>query len=139
MANINGADVVLQLRENGTTGSYLSLVCETDNSMTGTTTVTTTRTKCEVLKTVSEPEYSWAFNAVVKVDPSASEVSYEQLLSWFNNGTLLDFKRENPSGGANFYQAGTVYISDLADAAPEEGFFTFSGTLQMTGALDIIA
>lgn len=139
MASILGSSVKLQLRESGTTGSYLTLICETENSMDGTANVTTTVTKCSTVQTVSPPVYNFNFDAVADTAPTATEVSYEQMLSWFNGNTLLDFKRESPSGGANFYQQGTGYVSSLGDAAPAEGAFTFSGTFAVTGAMDIIA
>jgi hypothetical protein len=61
------------------------------------------------------------------------------MLAWFNANTLLDFKRESPTGGADFYQQGTAYISALGDAAPAEGAFTFNGTIAVTGSIDIVA
>jgi TP901-1 family phage major tail protein len=138
MAQINGKDVVLKLRENGTTGSYLNLVCETSNSMDATANVTTTVTKCSTLQAVAAPVYNFKVDAIVETAPGGSEVSYEQVLSWLNSNTKLDFKREYPSGGADFYQQGTCYISSLSDAAAAEGYMTFSIGFAVTGSLDII-
>lgn len=138
MGQILGSAVKLQLRESGTTGSYLQLICETENSMDATANVTTTVTKCSTIQSVSPPVYNFNFDAVAETSPSATQVSYEQMLSWFNGNTLLDFKRESPSGGADFYQQGSCYISALSDAAPAEGAFTFSGTVAVTGTIDLI-
>lgn len=138
MGQILGSSVKLQLRESGTTGSYLTLICETENSLDGTANVTTTVTKCSTVQTVSPPVYNFNFDAVADTAPSGTQVSYEQMLAWFNGNTLLDLKRESPTGGADFHQTITVYVSALSDAAPAEGAFTFSGTLAGTGTMDII-
>ena len=138
MGQILGKDVTMGLRENGTTGSFLSLICETNNAMDASANVNTIVTKCGTIQSVSPPVYNFSVDGITETNPSASQVSYEQLLSWFNNNTLLDFKRENPSGGANFYQKGTCYISALSDALPAEGEMTFSVTFAVTGSLDII-
>ena len=138
MGQILGKDVTMGLRENGTTGSYLSLICETNNAMDASANVTTTVTKCGTIQSVAPPVYNFSVDGITETAPSGSQVSYEQLLSWFNGNTLLDFKRENPSGGANFYQQGTCYISALSDALPAEGEMTFSVTFAVTGNLDII-
>lgn len=138
MAQIQGEDVVISLRESGTTGSYLTLVCETNNSMQGSANVTTVVTKCSTIQSVANPAYTFSFDALAESAPTGSQVSYEQMLSWFNGNTLLDIKRENPAGGANFYFQSTCYISELSDAAPAEGAFSFSGTLAVTGTVDII-
>lgn len=138
MGQINGKDVLLKLRESGTTGSYLHLVCETSNTMDASANVTTTVTKCSTLQAVASPVYNFSVDAIVETAPSGSEVSYEQVLSWFNGNTKLDFKREYPSGGADFYQQGACYISSLSDAAPAEGYMTFKVSFAVTGTLDII-
>ena len=84
MGPINGKDVSLKLRESGTTGSYLNLVCETSNIMDASANVTTTVTKCSTLQAVAAPVYNFSVDAIVETAPSGSEVSYEQVLSWFN-------------------------------------------------------
>lgn len=139
MAKIQGGDVQITLRESGTTGAYLELICETSNSMDGTANITTTPTKtCGTLQSVSTPIYNFSFDAIADSAPSGSQVSYEQMLSWFNNNTLLDIKRENPAGGANFYFQSTCYISALNDTAPSDNYFTFTGTLAVSGVVDLI-
>ncbi|HEX4875141.1 MAG TPA: hypothetical protein VFV31_00620 [Chitinophagaceae bacterium] len=138
MASILGSAVTLQLRESGTTGSYLTLVCETSSGMDGTASVTTTVTKCSTVQSVATPAYSFTFDGIVETAPSGSQVSYEQLLAWFGANTLLDFKRENPvASGTNFYLQGTGYLSALSEAAPAEGNVTFTGTLVATGTVDL--
>ena len=138
MGQILGSSVNLKFRESGTTGAYLDLICETENSMDGTANVTTTVTKCGTIQTVSPPVYNFNFDAVADTAPTATQVSYEQVKMWFNSNTLLDFKRTSPSDGSNFYEEGEGYLSALSDAAPAEGAFTFNGTFAVTGSLDLI-
>jgi len=46
MGQIQGTSVSLQIRQNGTTGDYLNVVCETTSSLSGSASVTTAVTKC---------------------------------------------------------------------------------------------
>ena len=138
MATIQGTSVTLQLRENGTTGAYLNVVCETTSSLSGSASVTTAVTKCNTITSVASPTITFAIEGVAETAPSAGQVSVENLLSWFQGNTLLDIKYEDPEGtGANFYVQGSGYMTEFGITSPAEGAVTFTASFQLTGTVDI--
>jgi hypothetical protein len=138
MAKILGKDVTLQLRESTSTGAYFDLICETTSSVSGTANVTTTVTKCGTDTAVSTPTYTFSVDGLVETAPTGSQASAEQLLSWFNNNTLLDVIYQDPASGANFHIEGEGYITEFSITAPAEGSVAFTASFQLTGAVDII-
>jgi hypothetical protein len=60
MGQIQGTSVSLQIRQNGTTGDYLNVVCETTSSLSGSASVTTAVTKCNTITSVSAPTITFA-------------------------------------------------------------------------------
>lgn len=138
MAQIQGSSVSLQLRENGTTGAYLNVVCETTSSLSGSASVTTAVTKCNTITTVSAPTVTFSIEGVAETSPSAGQVSLEILLGWFQANTLLDVKYEDPEGGGtNFYVQGTGYMTEFGITSPAEGAVTFTASFQLTGSVDV--
>ena len=138
MAQIQGSSVTLQLRENGTTGAYLNVVCETTSSLSGSASVSTEVTKCNTLTSVSAPTMTFSVEGIAETAPTAGQVSIEQLLSWFTSKSLLDIKYEDPEGtGVNFYVQGAGYITELGITSPSEGNVSFTASLQLTGAIDV--
>lgn len=137
MAQIQGTDVTLQLRENGTTGAYLNVVCETNSDMKGSASVKTEVTKCSTLTSVSAPVINFSVDGIAETAPTADQVSIETLLTWFVNNTLLDVKYENPEGaGTDYHLQGTCYMTDFGITSPAEGSVGFSASFQMTGTID---
>jgi polyisoprenoid-binding protein YceI len=138
MAQIQGSSVTLQLRENGNTGSYLNVVCETTSSLSGSTSVSTEITKCSTLTSVANPTMTFSVEGIAETNPTAGQVSIEQLLAWFTGKTLLDIKYEDPeNGGTNFYIQGSGYMTEFGITSPSEGNVSFTGTFQISGTIDI--
>jgi hypothetical protein len=138
MAAILGSSVTLQLRENGSTGAYSNVICETSSSYDGTASVTTTVTKCNTVTAVSSPTGTFSVDGIFETSPSAGQVSAEQMNAWFHANTLLDIKYEDPeSTGTNFYIQGTGYMTAFNITSPAEGNVTFTAAFQMTGTIDV--
>jgi hypothetical protein len=139
MGQIQGTSVSLQIKQNGTTGDYLNVVCETTSSLSGSASVTTAVTKCNTITSVSAPTITFAVEGVAETSPSAGQVSVENMLGWFQGNTLLDIKYEDPEGGGtNFYVQGTGYMTEFGITSPAEGAVTFTASFQLTGSIDII-
>jgi TP901-1 family phage major tail protein len=142
MANIQGKDDVLMLSsDSGTT--WKTLVCETSHTFNFTRNSTTTATKCDSGTSArSLGAYEWSFQSsvVVKTDPGATEISFEDLLSLSVAGTGVLIRSANPNpAGTNFYISGTVYITDLSKTAETDGLVSADVTFSGDGALDISA
>ena len=138
MGQIQGTSVSLQIRQNGTTGDYLNVVCETTSSLSGSASVTTAVTKCNTITSVSAPTITFAVEGVAETSPSAGQVSVENMLGWFQGNTLLDIKYEDPEGGGtNFYVQGTGYMTEFGITSPSEGNVSFTASFQLTGTIDV--
>ena len=138
MAQIAVSSVTLQIKESGSTGGYLNVVCETTSSLSGSASVTTSVTKCNTITSVSAPTVTFSIEGVAETSPSAGQVSLEQLLSWFQGNTLLNIKYEDPEGdGSNFYVQGNGYITEFGITSPAEGAVTFTASFQLTGTIDV--
>lgn len=138
MAQIAGSSVTLQIKESGSTGGYLNVVCETTSSLSGSASVSTEVTKCNTLTSVSSPTITFSVEGIAETSPSAGQVSIEQLLGWFTAKTTLDIKYEDPeSSGTNFYVQGLGFMTEFGITSPAEGNVSFTASFQLTGTIDI--
>jgi hypothetical protein len=124
--------------------SYKNLVCLRTSSVNTTMDATTEQTNCGVLTSPSEPQMTVDFDAICETAPTVAQVSYEDLLSAMVNKTLVTVRVQNPtvsgaSVGTVYYHQFSGYITDLTMNQSTTEFVNFSGTIQSTGALDVIA
>lgn len=124
--------------------SYKNLVCLRTSSVNTTMDATTEQTNCGVLTSPSEPQMSLDFDAICETSPTISQVSYEDLLSAMVNKTLVAVRVQNPvvsgsSAGAAYYHQFSGYITDLTLNQSTTEFINFTGTIQSTGTLDVVA
>jgi len=143
MAQVLGSLQNIEIDVAGGT-SYKNLVCLRTSSVNTTMDATTEQTNCGVLTSPSEPQMSLDFDAICETSPSISQVSYEDLLSALVNKTVVAVRVQNPvvsgsSAGAAYYHAFSGYITDLTLNQSTTEFINFSGTIQSTGALDVVA
>lgn len=143
MAQVLGSLQNIEIDVAGGT-SYKNLVCLRTSSVNTTMDATTEQTNCGVLTSPSEPQMSLDFDAICETAPSIAQVSYEDLLSAMVNKTLVAVRVQNPvvsgsSAGAAYYHAFSGYITDLTLNQSTTEFINFSGTIQSTGALDVVA
>ena len=143
MAQVLGSLQNIEIDVTGGT-SYKNLVCLRTSSVNTTMDATTEQTNCGVLTSPSEPQMSLDFDAICETSPSVSQVSYEDLLSAMVNKTLVAVRVQNPvvsgsSAGAAYYHAFSGYITDLTLNQSTTEFINFTGTIQSTGALDVVA
>ena len=127
--------------------SYKPLVCLRTSSVNTTMDSTTDQTNCGVLTSPSEPQMTIDFDAICETAAATltiPSVSYKELLSAMVNKTLVAVQVQNPvvagsSAGAYYYHQFSGYITDLTLNQASAEFMNFSGTIQSSGALDIIA
>ncbi len=146
MGQIQGS---LQNVEIDVTGgsSYVRLVCLRTSSVNTTMDATVEQTNCGVLTSPSEPQMTVDFDAICETSPGSltpTAISYEELLSAMVNKTLISVRVQNPavtgsSIGTVYYHAFSGYITDLTLNQSSTEFINFSGTIQSTGLLDVIA
>lgn len=114
---IQGIDVVFKVREAGTSGSYLQVVCEIDNSMKLTNDTQETKTKCKTFTGIDVAKSNISGNAVYNITPTATEASYKDVADWQLNATSLEFKFEN-----------AAFTDDAGTSYAEGALFDFTGT-----------
>lgn len=124
--------------------SYKNLVCMRTSSVNTTMDATTEQTNCGVLTSPSEPQMTVDFDAICETAPTVAQVSYEDLLSAMVNKTIVAVRVQNPtvsgaSVGTVYYHQFSGYITDLTMNQSTTEFINFSGTIQSSGTLDVIA
>lgn len=124
--------------------SYKNLVCLRTSSVNTTMDATTEQTNCGVLTSPSEPQMTVDFDAICETAPTVAQVSYEDLLAAMVNKTQVTVRVQNPtvtgaSVGTVYYHQFSGYITDLTMNQSTTEFINFSGTIQSTGTLDVIA
>ena len=144
MGQVLGSAQVIEIdiTNAGTEDGFKDLVCLRTSSVNTTMDATVEQTNCGVLTSVSEPQMSLDFDAICEVTPSASQISYEDLLSCVTNKTLVMVRVQNPSVpgasiGTAYYHRFSGYITDLTWNQATTEFINFSGSIQSTGTLDI--
>lgn len=101
MADIQSIDDIVEVRVAGDSpGPWKRLVCEVDNSAEMDNEVTETDTKCGTFTGVKEMKGNFSGNAVSNATPTSSEASYEDVVTWQKNKTLLELRNYNAASGS---------------------------------------
>ncbi|HEU4903163.1 MAG TPA: phage tail tube protein [Flavisolibacter sp.] len=137
MANVKGKLVVFRLSTDGGTTKKI-LVCLVSHRFSGSTEITTEQTMCDGGTTQTAiGARSWTMNAegYVKKDPTVTEVSYQDLLSWWNTDTELWAEMTDPDD--TFLHQGNVVITSIELENTVNDSARFSLTFTGNGALTI--
>lgn len=134
MANIDGELIGLFISaDSGTT--WKEIVCAEDQSLEGTRNTTSRVTKCGTLKSKGPASWSMPFAGVAKTDPESDEVSAQDMIEYFQEGTELDFKFAHKTDESILYRQGTGFLSGYTEEYPAEDFVGFNGTVEISGDL----
>ena len=142
MAKIQGSTQSVDISvDNGT--SWKSLICLRTSSVNGTVDSTVEQTNCGTFTSIGKPNMTVDFDAICETAPGGSEVSYSSLLGYFNAGTEILVRVQNPvvtgsSAGASYYQSFNGYITSLTLNQSTTEFINFSGTVSSNGVIDIV-
>ena len=137
---IQGSNQDIEIDVTGVGDAYKVLVCLRTSSVNSTVDSTTDQTNCGVLTAVGFPQMSLDFDAICEVSPSVSQVSYHDLLSAFNDKTLVAVQVKSPAvgavaAGAVYYHQFNGYITSLTFNQSTTEFINFSGTIASTGTV----
>jgi hypothetical protein len=147
MANILGTNQKVEIDVTGAGTVWQSLVCLRNSSVDTTNDVTQEQTNCGVLSAVGEPSMALNFDAICETVVTAGNggtVSYKALLDAITNKTLIKVRVQSPvsagsSAGLFYHHEFSGYLTSLTMNQASAEFINFSGTVQSTGQLDIIA
>lgn len=134
-------NVVFQVEDPNTPGTWLTMVCETDLTGSLTVAVNTTPTKCATIKSVGEVNASISGSGVANTSPEADEISLKQAIDWMAANTLLVGRMINLAVspvalGAAVTVKGSGYFTEVSPSAPADGSLTFDWTFEITGTID---
>ena len=79
------------------TSTYKTLVCLRTSSVNTTVSVTEEETNCGKLTSIGEPGFTFSFDAICEVSPSASQATYEDCLAAIVNKTQVKVRFQNPT------------------------------------------
>lgn len=135
-------NVVFQTRDAETGGTWKTWVCNTTLNGNLASTVTTTSTKCGVVKSVGEVGGTINFSGVANTSPDADEVSLKDAISYAANQTLLEGRMVNLAAspvalGEAILIKGDGYVTSVTPTADADGSLTFDAVFEFTGTLDI--
>lgn len=142
MAKIQGSTQSVDISaDSGTT--WKSLICLRTSSVNGTVDSTVEQTNCGTFTSIGKPNMTVDFDAICETAPGGTEVSYSSLLGYFNAGTQIMVRVQNPvvtgsSAGASYYQSFDGYITSLTLNQSTTEFINFSGTISSNGVIDIV-
>lgn len=124
---VQGNLVNFRIREIGET-DWRTLVCTLDSSFTITNEVNKRRTNCGITASVSDPDFSASGNAVHNAEPTAEELSYNDVKGFQKNKTKLEFSyisgADTGAGlaeGEGFHNYGRGYFTESTLTASAEG------------------
>lgn len=145
MAKISGNLVSTEVStDSGTT--WKTLICETTSgaNMTREQGTTAPRTKCDAASTgntFTPAGYTWdlPFTAMVDTEPTATQLTYADMLTLFIAATQVLVRRQYDSSGTEFYTSGSAYLTSLSETSAVDDYVTFNGTFTGVGDLDIVA
>ena len=129
-----GNDIKVYLRERGSTGAWLELVCNEELSLTLNRNVIERVTKCGTLKRSGQLNSEVPFTGVSEFAPTGSQVSHNQLLDWQIANTELELKIADASAGATKVDIeADCSITDFEVTFTVDDYVGFSGTLSISG------
>jgi hypothetical protein len=142
MAQILGSTQNVEIDVTGGS-SFKNLVCLRTSSVNTTMDATTEQTNCGVLTSPSEAQMTVDFDAICETAPTVSQISYEEVLDAMVRKVLVNVRVQSPvfsgsSYGAVYYHQFLGYVTDLTMNQSTTEFINFSGTIQSTGALDVL-
>lgn len=145
MANksTDGKEFLLYTRTGGTTDAptWEAVVCLTSTGFTGSTTTNSSSTRCSGdYVNSSKGEKSWSISgeaeSVIET-PEAGTASHKKYLDLWKSGADFDAivarKGVDLADADSIEVRGTVFVSDIDTTYPQDGFASFTMTLQGQG------
>lgn len=142
MAQIKSSAQPLEISLDGGT-VYKTLVCVSTGSLDGSADITTEDTDCGLFTSPGNVSYTLTADAICESSPTATQITYQDLLTPFNNKTQIKVRVQSPVLGAQaigtvYYHQFSAYVSALNLSKPSaSGYISFSVTLVSDGAIDI--
>ncbi len=135
-------NVVFQTRDAVLGGTWKTWVCNTTLNGALTSAVTTTSTKCGVVKSVGEVGGTINLSGVANTSPDVDQVSLKDAIDYAAAKTLLEGRMVSLAvsplaiGDAVLIK-GDGYVTSVTATADADGSLTFDAVFEMTGTIDV--
>lgn len=121
---------------------WKTLVCEQTSKFDISAAVTKEKTKCGPVTATGEPEWTFSGTALVNSKPSATQVSYREMVGFVNNQTKIWVRAMSPVDvgldldlGEAFFQGGEGLVSSVSGEYSEGTSIKFDWTIEGQGEL----
>lgn len=134
---IQSSSVPIYLSPNGST--YYMIVCKRGVTFNASSAINEEETDCGTIPGLGSVKWSFDIDAIVNLTPDiGTAFSYEQILYWVMNQTLLYIRFNYPdSSGTDFKHQGQCYLTNLRGQVQQGNAMNFTVTATGTGALTI--
>lgn len=134
---IQSSSVPIYLSGNGS--DYKMVVCKRGVTFNASSAITEEETDCGIIAGIAAVKWSFDIDAIVNLTPDVGlAVSYEDILSWVMNQSLIYVRFNHPdSAGSNFKHEGQVYLTNLRGQVQQGNAMNFTVTATGTGTLTI--
>lgn len=135
---LNSNDIGIFISTNTVTPALKEIVCGENIRISFAMDVKKKNTKCGVLKSTSVPDYSMDFTGAANTTPtSGSEISAQELATIADAGDAIYVVVKHRADPTKYYRQGIGYLSKYDEDIPEGDLVSFSGTIDITGAIDL--
>lgn len=139
MTTVQGELAPLQISSDGGV-TWKTLVCLETYKVPLDTTVNEEETNCGVAVGLGAIKFKPSGTAVMEADPDSTMVTYEDMVKFQANKTLIMFKTEYPGSGAqygkNIALSGTCYVTSTSGTFQIGKVIGFDFTLTGTGLVN---
>lgn len=145
-STVQSKDIIMRFALPSAPNDKFTMVCELDNQAAATVEVTETETKnCGTATGYGSPKHEYSGNTAFNYDPAATEVSYQQVWDWLNDGVLLNFELLNAEftgsdgstidEGTILHQTGQGRFISVTLTTPVNGVGQFAWTFKPAGSV----
>lgn len=140
---ISGSLVLNQFSTDGGV-TWKTIVCETDSEISGSNSVTETKTKnCGTVTAVDNDAMTVTGNGVAGGDLLPGQASYQDLQILRYNKTLILFERKNLANlsveeAELSYALFNGYFTEVTESSPTDDVAKFSWTVTSTGSITLV-
>lgn len=143
MANeVSGVLVLNQISEDDG-ATWKTIICETESTISGTNSSSTTQTKCGPKTVVSTEPTTVSGSGVAQGNIAGTEMSYQRLQQLRYDGTTITFRRQNAADVSLGIAVGEVtyayfdgLVTEVTETSNSTDATSFTWAVTSTGAVD---
>ena len=136
---INSNDVILSISTDLESEDFKDVVCGQDIDIDWSKDITTLKTKCGTVKAAGEPSVTITGTGVANTNPGGSEISADEIAAIMQGSSDVLVRVQDENTPANYFRQGQGTMTAYSESAPLDGALTFDFTIEVSGALELVA